>query len=145
MRVMVIVKASEESEAGMMPSEALITAMHNFNQELMDAGIAQGGDGLKPSSAGKRVIFSGGALSVVDGPFAETKELISGFWTWKVQDMDEAVAWALRCPAPMVEGSGVLEIRPFVEMEDFGEEFTPEARAQEIRLAERLARMPDPR
>jgi hypothetical protein len=139
MRVMVIVKANEDSEAGIMPSQALMTAMGNFNEELVNAGIMQDGAGLKPSSQGKRVLFSGGKVSVVDGPFAETKELIAGYWVWKVKDMDEALAWAQRCPSPMGEGDGVLEIRPYVEMEDFGEALTPELREQETKLAERLA------
>jgi hypothetical protein len=138
MRVMVIVKANEDSEAGKMPSVELLTAMGNYNEELVNAGIMQGGDGLKPSSAGKRVIFGGGKPSVVDGPFAETKELIAGYWVWQVKDMDEALAWALRCPAPMGEDTGVLEIRPFVEMEDFGEALTPELREQEDKLRNRL-------
>lgn len=138
MRVMVIVKATAESEAGIMPSEALITAMGNFNEELVNAGIMKAGEGLKPSSAGKRVMFSGESRSVVDGPFAETKELIAGFWIWQVKDMDEAVAWAKRCPSPMPNETGVLEIRPVFEMEDFGDEMTPEARAQEDRMRAQL-------
>ncbi|MCC7372809.1 MAG: YciI family protein [Chloroflexi bacterium] len=138
MRVMVIVKATAESEAGIMPSEALLTAMGDFNEELVNAGVMKAGEGLKPSSAGKRVVFSGSNRSVVDGPFAETKELIAGFWIWQVKDMDEALAWAMRCPAPMPEEAGILEIRPVFETEDFGEEMTPEARAQEYRLREQL-------
>ena len=138
MRVMVIVKANADSEAGKMPGIELLTAMGKYNEELVNAGIMQGGDGLKPSSAGKRVLFSGGKVSLVDGPFAETKELIAGYWVWQVKDMDEAVAWAKRCPSPMGEDSdGVLEIRPFVEMEDFGEALTPELIEQEQQLRAR--------
>ena len=139
MRVMVIVKASEGSEAGKMPSQQLMTDMRQFNKDLVNAGITTGGDGLKPSSAGKRVLFTDSRPTVVDGPFAETKELISGFWIWTVKDMDEAVSWALRVPS-----SGgwhaIIEIRPFFEMEDFGKEFTPELRAQEHDLGERITR-----
>lgn len=137
MRVMVIIKANENIEAGIMPSHQLMVEMGKFNEELVNAGIMTGGDGLKPSSAGKRVIFSGTKTSVVDGPFAETKELIAGYWTWNVKDMDEAVSWARRIPNTDGEHS-IVEIRPFVEMEDFGEAFTPELQEQEKALAERL-------
>ena len=133
MRVMVIVKASAESEAGEMPSEQLLTEMGNYNEELVKAGIMQAGEGLHPSSKGKRVRFSGKNRSVVDGPFAETKELVAGFWIWQVKSMDEAVEWAKRCPNPM-PGESDLEIRPIFEAEDFGAEFTPELREQEDRL-----------
>ncbi len=137
MRVMVIVKATEESEAGVMPSEQLLTEMGNYNEELVKAGIMLDGDGLKPSSQGARVRFSGKERTVVDGPFAETKELIAGYWIWQVRSMDEAIEWVKRCPNPM-SGPSEIEIRPFFEMEDFGEEFTPEAREQEARLRAEL-------
>lgn len=138
MRVMVIIKASKDSEAGVMPSEQLLTEMGNFNEELVKAGIMLAGEGLHPSSKGKRVRFSGDQRTVIDGPFAETKELIAGFWLWQVKDMDEAVEWVKRCPNPMNEETDV-EIRPVFEAEDFGEEFTPEARAQEERLRAEIA------
>jgi hypothetical protein len=112
MRVMVIVKANEKSEAGVMPSEALITAMGNYNEELVNAGVMKAGEGLHPSSAGKRVIFSGGKHTIIDGPFAETKELIAGFWLWEVKDMDDALAWVKKMPNPAGEGDGAIEIRP---------------------------------
>ena len=133
MRVMVIVKATEDSEAGIMPSEQLLTEMGNYNEELVKAGIMVAGEGLHPSSKGKRIRFSGPDRTVIDGPFAETKELIAGYWLWNVKDMDEAVAWVKRCPNPM-PGDSEIEIRPLFEMEDFGEEFTPELREQEERL-----------
>ncbi len=137
MRVMVIVKATPDSEAGVMPSQELLTAMGNYNEELVNAGIMVGGDGLKPSSAGVRVHFSGDKRMVTDGPFAETKELIAGYWVWEVESMEQAIEWAKRCPNPMNEDSD-LEIRPFVEAADFGEAFTPELQEQEDRLRERL-------
>jgi len=133
MRVMVIIKANEESEAGVMPSQELLTQMGNFNEELVKAGVMQAGEGLQPSSKGKRVRFSGSQRTVIDGPFAETKELIAGFWLWKVKSIDEAIAWVKRCPNPMNEETEV-EIRPVFEMADFGDELTPEAREQEERL-----------
>jgi hypothetical protein len=133
MRVMVIVKATEDSEAGVMPSTELLTAMGNFNEELVKAGIMLAGDGLQPSSKGKRVLFSGDKRTVIDGPFAETKELIAGYWVWQVKSMDEAVEWVKRCPNPML-GPSIIEIRPVFEAEDFGAEFTPELREQEERL-----------
>ena len=133
MRVMVIVKASPESEKGVMPSTELLTAMGKFNEELVKAGIMLDGDGLKPSSQGKRIRFSGSKRTVIDGPFAETKELIAGYWIWQVKSMDEAVEWARRCPNPM-PGGGELEIRPFFEIEDFGDAATPEIRENEKRL-----------
>jgi len=133
MKVMVIVKASKASEAGEMPSEQLLTEMGNYNEALVKAGIMLAGEGLHPTSKAKRVRFSGKERMVIDGPFAETKELIAGYWLWKVKDMDEAVAWLKKCPNPHMEESEV-EIRPVFEMEDFGEAFTPELRAQEERL-----------
>jgi hypothetical protein len=133
MRVMVMVKATQESEAGQMPGTELLAAMGNFNEELVKAGIMQAGEGLQPSSRGKRVHFSGSRRTVIDGPFAETKELVAGFWLWQVKSMDEAVEWVKRCPNPMVSDSDI-DIRPVFEAEDFGAEFTPELRAQEDRL-----------
>jgi hypothetical protein len=126
MRVMVFVKATKDSEAGTMPPAELFEAMGKYNQELIDAGIMQMGDGLKPSSFGKRVAFDGPSRTVIDGPFTETKELVAGFWLWNVKDMDEAVAWVKRCPNPML-GPSEIEIRPFYEMEDFAEALTPES------------------
>ena len=139
MRVMVIVKATKNSEAGIMPSEQDFAAMGAFNEQLVKAGIMLDGDGLKPSSAGKRIKFGGGSKKVIDGPFAETKELIAGYWVWQVKSMEEAVEWAKRCPDPMPGEESELEIRPFYEAEDFGAEFTPELRAQEERLREEIA------
>jgi hypothetical protein len=133
MRVMVIVKASNESEAGVMPSEQLLTEMGNYNEQLVKAGILLAGEGLHPTSKGARVFFSGKQRSVVDGPFAETKELIAGFWLWQVRSMDEAIEWARRCPNPHNEDSHI-EIRPVFEADDFGAEFTPELREQEDRI-----------
>ena len=138
MKVMVIVKATKDSEAGALPSKELLTAMGKYNEELVRAGIMLAGDGLKPSSKGKRVRFSGDKRSVIDGPFAETKELIAGYWVWQVRSMEEAVEWLKRCPNPHCEDSEV-EIRPFFEASDFGENFTPELREQERRLAEQMA------
>ena len=135
MRVMVIVKASRESEAGQMPKEAELAAMGAFNEQLVNAGIMLSGDGLQPSSKGKRVRFSGRERAVVDGPFAETKELIAGFWIWKVASIDEAVSWLKKAP---FDGGTEVEIRPFFETEDFGKELTPELRAQEERLRARI-------
>jgi hypothetical protein len=139
MRVMVIVKATKDSEAGVMPSTEMFQAMGDFNEELVKAGIMLDGDGLKPSSQGKRVAFDGKQRRVVDGPFAETKELIAGYWVWQVKDMDEAVEWVKRCPNPM-PGPSEIEIRPFYEAADFGEALTPELAEQEERLREQLAR-----
>ena len=142
MRVMVIVKATKNSEAGVMPDEKLFAAMGNYNEELVKAGVILAGEGLHPSSKGKRVIFSGGKKTVVDGPFAETKELIAGFWLWQVKSMDEALEWARRCPDPMPGEESILEIRPVFEADDFGEAFTPELREKEERLrAETAQRM----
>ncbi|QDT90412.1 YciI family protein [Gimesia algae] len=140
MKVMVMIKATPSSEAGEMPSEQLLTDMGNFNEELVKAGIMLAGEGLHPSSRGARVRFSGTNRTVMDGPFAETKELIAGFWIWQVDSMEEAIEWVKRCPNPMSEESDI-EIRPLFEPEDFGEEFTPELQAQEDRIraaAERL-------
>ena len=137
MRVMVLVKATKDSEEGIMPTTELFEAMGKYNEELVNAGIMMGGDGLKPSSHGKRIAFDGPSRTVIDGPFAETRELVAGYWIWEVKDMAEAVEWAKRCPNPM-PGPSELEIRPFYEMSDFGEEFTPELRAQEDALRNRV-------
>jgi hypothetical protein len=134
MRVMVLVKASKASEAGVLPSEELLTTMGNFNEELVKAGVILAGDGLHPSSKGKRVRFSGDKTSVIDGPFTETKELIAGYWVWQVRSMEEAVEWARRMPNPANAPGGEVEIRPILEMDDFGEEFTPELREKEKML-----------
>jgi hypothetical protein len=133
MRFMVLVKASEESEAGVMPSTELLAAMGKYNEELVKAGVMLAGEGLHPSAKGKRVRFSGKSRTVIDGPFAEAKELVAGFWLWQVKSMEEAVEWARRCPNPM-EGESYLELRPIFEAEEFGAELTPELRAQEERL-----------
>src|SRR5262245_8226513 len=133
MRVMVIVKASKSSEAGVMPSEKLLTEMGRFNEELVKAGVMLAGEGLQPSSKGKRVHLGGGKKTVTDGPFAEAKELIAGYWVWQVKSMEEAVEWARRCPEPMPGEESALELRPIFEVEDFGAELTPELRAQEER------------
>ena len=133
MRVMVLIKATEESEAGVMPSQELLTEMGNFNEELVKAGVMLAGDGLHPSSKGVRVAFSGGERKVIDGPFAETKELLAGYWVWQVKSLDEAIEWVRRMPNP-TEQDGVVEIRPVFEADDFGDDFTPELREQEARL-----------
>ena len=141
MRVMVIVKATKNSEAGKMPPKELLAEMGKFNEELVKAGILLEGDGLKPSSKGKRVRFSPGRQrTVIDGPFTETKELVAGFWIWQVKSMDEALEWVRRCPDPMPGEEAVLEIRPVFEPEDFGEEFTPELRAYEDRMRAEMER-----
>lgn len=137
MRVIVMVKATKSSEAGEMPSEQLLTDMGKFNEELVNAGIMQAGEGLHPSSRGVRVRFSGKDRVVTDGPFAETKELVAGFWLWKVDSMAQAIEWVKRCPNPMMEDSDI-EIRPLFEMEDFGETMTEELREQEDRLRARI-------
>jgi hypothetical protein len=137
MRVMVIVKANEDTEAGVLPTEELFSAMGRYNEQLVDAGIMVAGDGLQPSARGVRVHFSGDERTVTDGPFAETKELIAGYWIWNVASMDEAIDWAKRCPNP-TGAESQLEIRPFYEADDFGEEFTPELREREERLRERI-------
>lgn len=144
MRVMVIVKATNESEAGQMPSAEMMAAMGRYNEELVKAGVMLAGEGLHPSARGRRVRFAGRERSVVDGPFAETKELIAGYWLWQVGSMDEAVEWVRRCPNPMPVDSEI-EIRPVFEAEDFGAEFTPELRAQEDRLREELQQRTPPR
>jgi hypothetical protein len=138
MRVMVLVKATRDSEAGLMPSTELLAAMGRFNEELVAAGIMQAGEGLKPSRQGKRVAFDGQERTVIDGPFAATNELVAGFWLWEVKDMEEAVAWVKRCPNPM-PGPSEIEIRPLYEVADFGEAFTPELREQEERLREKTS------
>jgi hypothetical protein len=140
MKVMVIVKATRNSEAGVMPSEQLLAEMGKYNEELVKAGIMLAGDGLQPSVKGKRIRFGGGKHTVLDGPFTETKELIAGFWIWQVRSMDEAVEWARRCPDPMPGEDAELELRPIFEAEDFGEQFTPELRAQEERLRQEMER-----
>ena len=140
MRFMIIVKATKDSEAGVMPSEHLLTEMGKFNEELVKAGVMLAGEGLQPSSKGKRVVFSGGKKTVVDGPFAETKELVAGFWLWQVKSIEKAVEWVRRCPDPMPGEESVIEIRPVFEVEDFGKELTPELRAQEERLRAEIER-----
>jgi hypothetical protein len=134
MRVMVMVKATRNSEAGKMPSAQAFADMGHFNEQLVKAGIMLAGDGLKPSSKGKRVRFSSGKKTVIDGPFAETKELVAGFWIWQVKSLDEAVEWVRRCPDPMPGEESEIEIRPFYELEDFGPELTAEVRAKEEEL-----------
>jgi hypothetical protein len=141
---MIIVKATKDSEAGVMPSEQLLTEMGKFNEELVKAGVMLAGEGLHPSSKGARVKFSGDKRTVIDGPFAETKELIAGFWLWEVRSKEEAIEWVKRCPNPM-KGESEIEIRQVFEAEDFGSEFTPELREQEERLraqAEQLKKTP---
>lgn len=138
MRVMVMVKATQDSEAGVMPSEKLLADMGNFNEQLVKAGLLLAGEGLHPSGKGKRVRFDGTKRTVVDGPFAETKELVAGFWIWKVKSMEEAIEWVKKCPNPM-PGPSEIEIRPVFEMEDFGAEFTPELREQETRVMAQAA------
>ena len=137
MRVMVMVKATQESEAGKMPSQQMLTDMMKFNEELVNAGVMLAGEGLHPSSKAKRVHFSGAKRTVTDGPFAETKELIAGYWIWKVNSMEEAVEWIKKCPNPM-NGESDIDIRPIFEAEDFGAEFTPELQAQEERLRSKI-------
>ena len=137
MRVMVLIKATAESEAGVMPSTELLEAMGSFNQELFDAGVILAGEGIKPSSHGVRVILDGDGQTVTDGPFAETEQLIAGFWIWQVADMDEAVAWVKKCPQPM-PGMSEIEIRPLYETEDFAPEMTEEQAAHEEELREKL-------
>lgn len=143
MRVMVIVKGDAESEAGCMPSEKMLAAMGRFNEELVNAGVMLEGEGLHPSSKGKRVKFSGGNRIVTDGPFAETNELVGGFWIWKVKSMDEALEWARRIPfdADTAPNGAEVEIRPIFEAEDFGAEFTPELREQEDRIRAKAAKL----
>lgn len=137
MRFMVMVKATEDSELGSMPSEALLTAMGRYNDELVEAGVMLAGEGLQPSSKGARVMFSGSQRSVTDGPFIETKELIAGFWIFQTASLAECIEWVKRCPNPM-PGDSEIEIRQIFEVEDFGDEFTPELREQEQRMRARL-------
>ncbi len=137
MRVVVFVKATADSEAGVMGSSELLEAMGRYNEELVDAGIMLGGDGLKPSSQGKRIGFDGANRLVMDGPFAETKELVAGYWIWEVRDMDEAVAWVKRCPNPM-PGYSEIEIRPVYEMSDFAEIMTPAADGIHSRVKDKI-------
>lgn len=139
MRFMIIVKATKDSEAGVMPSEQLLTEMGKYNEELVNAGVMLAGEGLQPSSKGTRVRFSGSARTVIDGPFVETKELIAGFWLWQVKSKAEAIEWVKRCPNPM-PGESEIEIRQVFEAEDFGAEFTPELREQEERLRAETAK-----
>jgi hypothetical protein len=136
MRVVVFVKATEDSEAGRMPPTELLEAMGKFNEELVAAGVMLAGEGLKPSAQGKRVAFDGPSRRVIDGPFAETRELVAGYWLWEVRDMDEAVEWVKRCPNPMF-GPSEIEIRPVYEMADFGEALTPEVAAIHERVREK--------
>jgi hypothetical protein len=140
MRVMVIVKATENSEEGILPDEKLLTAMGKYNEELVKAGIMLAGEGLHPSKRGKRVRFSDGKKTAYDGPFAETKELVAGYWMWQVKSIEEAVEWVRRCPDPMPGETAEIEIRPVFEAEDFGKEYTPELRAQEDRLRAEIER-----
>jgi hypothetical protein len=138
MRFMILIKADEDTEAGVMPSQELLSAMGKYNEELVKAGVMLAGEGLQPSSKGARVRFSGAKRTVIDGPFAETKELIAGFWLWQVQSLDEAIEWVKRCPNP-TGGEPEIEIRQVFESEDFGAEFTPELRAQEERLRAQIS------
>ncbi|MFN0039488.1 MAG: YciI family protein [Burkholderiales bacterium] len=138
MRFMIVVKATSDSEAGIMPSEQLLAEMGKYNEELVKAGIMLAGEGLQPSAKGARVRFSGPKRTVIDGPFAETKELVAGFWIWNVKSREEAIEWVKRCPNPM-PGDSEIEIRQVFEAEDFGEEFTPELREQEERLRAQIA------
>ena len=139
MRFMILVKADKNSEAGALPDEKLLTEMGNFNEELVKAGVMLAGEGLQPSSKGARVKFSGSTRTVTDGPFAETKELIAGFWLWEVKSKEEAIEWVKRCPNPM-KGESEIEIRQLFEAEDFGAEFTPELREQEERLRAQIGK-----
>ena len=138
MRVMVLVKATKDSEAGIMPPTELLEAMGKYNEQLVNAGIMLDGEGLKPSVEGKRVAFDGPSRTVIDGPFAETRELVAGFWMWEVKDLAEAVEWVKRCPNPM-PGPSEIEIRPVFEMADFGDAVTPEVAERDERLRDKLA------
>lgn len=140
MRVMVFVKATRDSEGGAMPSEKDFADMGKFNEELVKAGIMMDGDGLQPSKEGKRVRFSGGKKTVIDGPFEQPNELVAGYWIWKVKSMDEAIEWVKRCPDPMPGEVSEIEIRPIFELEDFGKAFTPELREQEERMRAEMER-----
>ena len=137
MRVVVLIKATEQSEAGEMPGQELIEQMTAYNEELVKAGVMLGGDGLHPSSKGARVVFEGSERKVLDGPFAETKELLAGYWVWQVKSLDEAIEWVKRVPDPMPGTDAVIEIRPVFEADDFGEELTPELRAKDQELRQR--------
>jgi hypothetical protein len=139
MRVMAIVKGTAASESGALPDEAILAEMGRFNEELVKAGVLLAGEGLQPSSRGVRVRFSGAERTVIDGPFAEAKELVAGFWLWQVRSLDEAIAWARRCPNPMPGSEGEIEIRPVMEADDFGEALTPELREREERLRGQVA------
>jgi len=139
MRFMVIVKATPESEAGVLPTQQLLADMGKYNEELVKAGVMLAGEGLQPSSKGARVKFSGNKRTVIDGPFSETKELIAGFWLWETKSLAEAIEWAKRCPNPMPNEDSVIEIRQVFESDDFGAEFTPELREQEARVAKQAA------
>ena len=140
MRVMVLIKANEDSEKGVMPDEKFFAEMGNYNEELAKAGIMLAGEGLHPSSKGVRVRFEGDRRTVIDGPFAETKELLAGFWLWQVRSMEEAIEWIKRCPSPEGAGMGEIELRPVFEADDFGAEFTPELREQEERIREQITK-----
>lgn len=142
MRFMVMVRATRSSEAGGMPSEALLTAMGNYNEELVKAGVMLAGEGLQPSAKGARIRFSGDRREVIDGPFPETRELIAGFWLFQTRSLDECIEWVKRCPNPFEDGTSEIEIRQVFEAEDFGAEFTPEAREQEERLRADIASRP---
>lgn len=142
MRFLIIIKATKDSEAGVMPSEQLLSEMGKFNEELVQAGVMLAGEGLHPSSRGARVKFSGNQRTVMDGPFAETKELIAGYWLWQCKSIEEAIHWVKRCPNPMPGEDSEIEIRQVFEAEDFGAEFTPELRAQEERLRAQIAEKP---
>ena len=144
MRFMVMVRATTQSEAGLMPDEKLLADMGKFNEELVKAGVMLAGEGLQPSSKGARVKFSGGTRTVIDGPFAETKELIAGFWLWQCKSKDEAIEWVKRCPDPMPGEESVIEIRQVFEADDFGAELTPELRQQEQRLRTQAAKLSSP-
>jgi hypothetical protein len=139
MRFMVIVKATNESESGVLPSTGMLAAMGKYNEELVKAGVMLAGEGLRPSSKGARVKFEGAKRTVVDGPFAETKELVAGFWLWQCRSQEEAIEWVKRCPNPFPEGESEIEIRQVFEADDFGAEFTPELREQERRINEQIA------
>jgi hypothetical protein len=139
MRVMVMIKATKDTEAGALPDEKLLTAMGQYNEELVKAGVMLAGEGLHPSSKGARIRFSGTQRTVIDGPFTETKELVAGFWLWQVRSMEEAIEWLKRCPAPTGE-EAEIEIRPVFEADDFGAEFSPELRRQEERLCAEIAK-----
>ena len=139
MRFMVMVRATKDSEAGVLPDEKLLADMGKYNEELVKAGVMLAGEGLQPSSKGARVHFSGNKRTVIDGPFAETKELIAGFWLWQVKSKEEALEWLQRCPNPFPGGESEVELRQLYEADDFGEEFTPELRAQEERLRAQVA------